>query len=215
MQKNVVLITIVSLAAIFGFLFLVYALSNQSAEKPAQVYQEAAKVQTGDHIKWSPAKKTVLVEYADFQCPGCRSFHPILKQFEKDPEIGKKVTLAFRHFPLSMHKNAVPAARAAEAAGSQGKFWEMADLLFEGQESWADLGNPTDYFVKLAQQLKLDTEKFKTDLNSKEIQAKIDADIASGFRVQVNSTPTFFLQGKKLEVNTFDEFKKLLQDASR
>ena len=160
MQRNVVLTTIISLAAIFGFLFLVYSFSNQSAEKPAQVYQETAKIQTDDHISWSPAKKTVLVEYADHQCPGCKSFHTILQSLEKVPNIGKKITLVFRHFPLSMHKNAVPAARAAEAAGNQGKFWEMSDLLFKNQESWGALGNPTDYFVKLAQQLKLDAGKF-------------------------------------------------------
>lgn len=214
MQKNAVVVTIISVIAVFGFLFLVYFLSNKTSEKPAQVYQETTTTETDDHIKWSYAKKVLLVEYADFQCPGCKSFHSILTQFENDPEIKKNVTFVFRHFPLTIHKNAILAARAAEAAGEQGKFWEMADLLYQGQESWGGLGNPTDHFTKLAQQLKLDTEKFQNDMASKEIQKRIDADIASGYRVQVNSTPTFFLQGKKLEVNTFDEFKKLLQDVS-
>ncbi|OGK17867.1 hypothetical protein A3G67_02895 [Candidatus Roizmanbacteria bacterium RIFCSPLOWO2_12_FULL_40_12] len=168
---------------------------------------------TSDHIKWSPEKKTLLIEYADLQCPACKSFHSVLKQFESDPEIGKKVTFAFRHFPLTMHKNAVPAARAAEAAGRQGKFFEMSGLLYDEQGSWSQLGNPTDYFVNLAKKLKLDVEKFTADMKSPEVQKKIDADTASGYAVQVNSTPTFFLNGKKIEVETIDQFKNLLENA--
>lgn len=217
MQRNAVVVTIVLLVAIFGFLFLVYSLSNQNSQPQSQTFQEAKQVSTSDHVKWSPVKKVILTEYADLQCPACKSFNVVLKQFETqgspDSDISKKVTFVFRHFPLSIHKNAVPAGRAAEAAGKQGKFFEMVDLLYQEQESWSDLGNPADYFVGLSKKLKLDVAKFTTDMNSKETQTKIDADLASGLTGRVNSTPTFFLNGEKVEVETFDQFKKLLRDA--
>ncbi len=215
MQRNAVVVTIISIIAVFGFLFLVYSLSNQSSQQPTEVQKEVVVVAPDDHIKWSPTKKVLLVEYADLQCPGCRTFHSLIKQIEADPSISKKVTFIFRHFPLVMHKNAIPAARAAEAAGEQEKFWEMTDALYDNQDAWAELRDPTDYFVKTAEKLKLDLKKFNEDMKSDKSQARINADVSTGYKVQVNSTPTFFLQGKKVEVETFDEFKKLLQDASK
>ncbi len=219
MQKNTVVITIVSLIAVFGFLFLVYSFSNNSGGAASQVVPEASKLKTDDHIKWSPAKKVLLIEYGDLQCPACGAFHSLLKSFEvqgsPNLNVNKKVTFVFRHFPLPMHPNAIPAARAAEAASKQGKFFEMSDLLYDEQNSWADLKNPIDYFVGLAKKLKLDVEKFKADMSSPDVKKKIDADTLSGNVAQVNSTPTFFLNGKKVEVQTFDQFQKLLRDASK
>lgn len=164
-------------------------------------------------------KKAILVEYGDLQCPACKTFHEILHTFElpnsPDVEISKNITFVYRNFPLEMHKNAVSAARAAEAAGQQGKYFEFTDALYNQQESWAELKDPKDYFIKVAQKLKLNADQFEKDIISLKVQSKIDKDQAQGNKVTVTSTPTFFLDGVKLEVETLDEFKSLLKNASK
>jgi protein-disulfide isomerase len=130
-------------------------------------------------------------------------------------DITKNVTFVFRHFPLfQIHPNAYAGSYAAEAAGKQGKFWEMHDLLYETQVNWASLPNPTDFFVNLAAQLKLDVDKFKADMNSQAVKDKVDADLRSGNAAAVNSTPTFFYNGKKLTIQSFDQLTQILRTGS-
>ncbi len=219
MQKNAIVVTIISLVAIFGFLFAVYSFSNKPGTQSTVKYSEVSKIAKDDHVKWSPRKKAVLVEYGDLQCPACKTFHEILRSFEfpnsPDRDIVNNVTFVYRNFPLDMHKNAVPAARAAEAAGQQGKYFEYVSALYDQQESWAELKNPIEYFVPLAEKFKLNVEQFKNDMASPKTQAKIDKDLAQGNKVTVTSTPTFFLDGVKLEVESLDEFKALLKNASK
>ena len=128
-------------------------------------------------------------------------------------ELGEKVRFIYRHFPLRQHLNSKVAAYAAEAAGKQGQFWQMHDLLFDGQEKWAEEKNPRDIFVEYARSLNLDIEKFKNDLNSKEIRQKVEADLQSGLKAGVNATPTFFLNGVKLQnPASYEEFKNILNE---
>lgn len=138
-----------------------------------------------------------LVEYADFQCPACGAYHPLVKQLQAD--YAGKITFVFRHFPLSIHPNAVPASLAAEAAGAQGKFFEMSDLIFTRQEAWSGSSNPDEIFVTYATELGLDVEKFKTDMASAELKQKIVDSFKGGQKAKVSGTPTFFLNGAKLE----------------
>lgn len=214
-MNNKIFITAISLIFIFGFIFLAYILTN-SPQNPATT-TELKTVQATDHIKWSPDKKNVLVEYSDLQCPACKNFYLYIKgQLEAtqsgEVDITKNVTFVYRHFPLfQAHKNAYAAAYAAEAAGKQNKFFEMESKLFDTQEQWSSNANPKEFFVGLAQELQLDTNTFKTDIDSKEVKDKVDADYLSGQQAGVNSTPTFFLNGEKVVVRSFDEFKKLLQ----
>ena len=121
----------------------------------------------------------------------------------------------YRHFPLrNIHPNADLAARAAEAAGRQGKFWEMHDLIFEHQKEWADQKDARELFVQYAQSLNLDIEQFWVDVDSSEIKDKIDIDSKSGLNFEVNATPTFFLNGEKLQnPRNYEEFKSLIQAA--
>lgn len=202
MNKKIVA-AIFGIFALFGFLFLVYQLINTP---PSGGGADINVATPNDHIAWSPEKKNLLIEYSDLQCPACRAFHFFLKSFEP-----KNVTFIYRHFPLyQIHPNAFAAAYAAEAAGRQGKFFPMLDILFEKQEEWSKLGNAKDYFVKLASELKLDTDKFRSDINSKEVKNKVGDDLAFGEKAGVAATPTFFLNGKKLEIKSWEEFKKLL-----
>lgn len=198
----------------FGVLIAAYFLTNKPQN--SNISYEINKITSFDHPKWSPEKKNILIEYSDFQCPACKNFHQVLKQFEATDspnfEITKKVTFVYRHFPLPQHLNALISASAAEAAGKQGKFWPMADLLFEKQDDWLKSKNINDLFLKYAKELKLDLEKFKKDINSKEIKTKVDNDFTSGEKAGINATPTFFLNGKKLNnFGSFEEFKQLLR----
>ncbi len=213
MNRNTIIITIVSLLAIFGFLGLIYVMTNKPATPT--LYPQINVVKADDHTAWSPAKKNILVEYSDLQCPACRAYHEVIKsQIETDKSITGKITLVYRHFPLNIHQHAKEAAYAAEAAGKQGKFFEYADYLFTNQDQWDNSNNVTQYFLSAAKDLKLDQTKFKTDMNSPEAKKKVDADAASGLSVGVDATPTFFLNGRKLDnIRSFDDFKNELTSA--
>src|SRR3989338_4151412 len=144
MNKNIIIISIVSVLGTFLLLFGVYKLINQPVQTD---FPQTKQIKASDHIKWSSEKKNILVEYSDFQCPACKNAHNILRDIEAsgsaDFEITKKVTFVYRHFPLyQIHNKAYVAAYAAESASKQGKFWEMTDLLFDNQQTWKESNDP-------------------------------------------------------------------------
>lgn len=153
-----------------------------------------------------------LVEYSDFQCPACGAYYPIVKQLNL--ELAGRIKFVYRHFPLTkIHENANLAALSAEAAGKQNKFWEMHDMIFENQNKWSDDKDAKNLFIEYARSLNLDIEKFKIDLDSKEVQEKVTNDYQNGIRLGVNSTPTFFLNSTKLQnPASYEAFKKLLEE---
>lgn len=149
-----------------------------------------------DHVKGNPEAAKTIIEYSDFQCPACAAYSPLVNQVV---DSRNDVKLVYRYFPLSqIHPNAVAASKAAEAAGKQDKFWEMHDLLFDKQSDWESLGNPKDKFVEYASELGLDTDKFKVDLGSNEVESKVFADLGQANQMKLNSTPTFFINGEKV-----------------
>ena len=163
----------------------------------------AASVDSGniaDQVKGNKDSKVLLIEYGDFQCPGCGSAYPNMKTLMD--EYGDRVALVFRNFPLtSIHPNAKVAAAAAESAGLQGKFWEMHDMLYENQDAWSNLNTSErlEAFVTFAGRLSLDTTKFTEDLTNPDVVKKVNFDLAVGKQNGVASTPTFFLNGKTLD----------------
>lgn len=165
-----------------------------------------------DRAKGNEAVQITLIEYTDFQCSYCQYFHRITKKLAE--ELGDDLKLTFRHFVSRDHANAALAAKAAEAAGLQGKFWEMNDMLFENQVGWAKMekGMAETAFIQYADWLNLDVEQFRRDLNSRIVGDKILSDIESGHRLGVTDTPTFFLNGKKIaEIpRTYEAFKNLI-----
>lgn len=156
------------------------------------------------------SSKVTLIEYSDFQCPACASYHPVIKQIEKD---FPTLNVVYRHFPLPQHANARLAAQVAEAAGAQGKFWEIHDLLFENQSIWSEEKNPAGVFEAYAKKLDLDLDKFRTDANAQAGKTKIDADVQSVDK-EITGTPTFFINNKKIEnPRNYDEFRSVIEKA--
>ena len=149
-----------------------------------------------------------LVEFSDFQCPACRAFMPVVDGLvTKYPD---KLLFVYRHFPLVKHEYAKPAAMAAEAAGEQGKFWEMAKLLFENQDRFS-----TAPLTSLADELKLDRKKFDAGLNSQDIKAKVDRDETAAIQLKLPGTPSFFLNGVRLTVASPGELKTVVEESIR
>lgn len=205
--KNII-IGLGSILGLFLVLFFAYKLTNTPPIDDKAI-EAALKIKPTDHVKWNAKSQNVLVEYSDFQCPSCRSFYNFIKEVEKTAT--PNAAFVFRNFPLAqIHPNAYVAAYAAEAAAIQGKFWEMEGALYEKQTEWSGLVNPRDYFLKLAIDLKLDVDKFESDLDSSAVTTKVQADLTEGEAIGVNSTPSLYLNGKKVQVNTFEEFKELL-----
>lgn len=140
----------------------------------------------------------VVVEFSDFQCPACAAVHTPLKQILAKFE--GKITFVHRHFPLtSIHKNAVSASRAAEAAHNQGKFFEYGDVLFAKQGEWASLEDPSEKYIAYAKELSLDEAKFVADYQSQEVADRVSVDMLYANRHALSGTPTFFVNGAKVE----------------
>ncbi len=156
--------------------------------------------------KGPDAAPVKVVEWSDFECPFCRRVGPTLAQIEE--EYGDKVQIAFKHMPLSMHRRARPAHAAAEAAGNQGKFWEMHDLIFGDQRGMSEAK-----YVEYATQLGLDVDKFKKDVASAQVEARISSDMAEAAKLGVTGTPAFFVNGRYLSgAQPFARFKALIDE---
>jgi protein-disulfide isomerase len=195
--------SILSIFALFG----VYSLTT-TPSKPAPALD--LKVTSKDWITGTPSSKKVVVEYSDFQCPACKAYEPMVEQLIA--KHSKDIAFVYRHFPLPQHKNSTKGALAAEAAGVQGKFWEMHNMLFENQDSWAEKSNPQDEYVSYAKKLKLNIDQFTKDMDSDVLKKKIDMQSQSGEQVGVNSTPSFFVNGIKLETpRTLSDFEDALK----
>jgi len=139
----------------------------------------------------------MIEEFGDFECPPCGILHPILKEIEK--EYGEKLVVVFRHNPLpQIHKHAYDAARAAEAAGMQGKFWEMHDKLYEKQNEWNVAPDPRALFTGYAKDLGIDADRFARDMTAEIVTARVTLDMRRGRSLGVTGTPTLFVEGRQL-----------------
>lgn len=153
-----------------------------------------AQISAFDRTRGSENAKVTVIEYSDFECPACAAAAPIMKDLLAG--YGDDVRFVYRHFPLPSHKNSEAAAYAAEAAGEQGKFFEMHDALFEKQDEWRAEGDPVGKFKEYALSLGLDVDKFSEDVKSGKIRAKVSDDKAGAYAARVNATPTFFVNGR-------------------
>lgn len=189
--------TILGLAVIG---FFTWALMTPPIQAPATVESKAIDlgITSTDWKRGSTSDKVVFVEYGDFQCPACGAYEPLVEQAQA--EFGTQVQFIFRHFPLTqLHQNALLAAKASEAAGKQGKFWEMHDLLYKNQSAWSESDTAESIFAGYAVTLGLDKVLFEKDITDVAIAKKIQDSYNTGDKFGVSGTPTFFINGKKLD----------------
>ena len=190
MSKEAKILTAVLVIVVAGMIAL-FAIANKNAGAPA-VGDKTKITRPNSHSEGTGSIQ--LVEFGDYECPACGAAYPNVKQLMKDYD--GKVTLYFRNFPLTnIHPNATIGAEAAEAAGDQGKYWEMHDMLYDNQKDWSVATDPTSKLIGYAQQLKLDTTKFQNALTNKEFQSVIDQDTADGTALGIQGTPTFYFNG--------------------
>jgi protein-disulfide isomerase len=168
-------------------------MSRESAE--TETAAPGTPAPGGGRFKGPADAPVTLTEFGDYQCPACRSYHPIIDELMR--RYPTQLKLQFHHFPLvQIHANAMLAAQAAEAAGDQGKFWEMHDQLFLQQHVWASSTNARAFFVSLAGQLGLNASQFSQSLDSTQTRDRILADVAKGRDANIPGTPTFFMNGQ-------------------
>lgn len=176
---------------------LLFALSRGGGGGLVPV-MESAKVHPLDYVKGNASSTVVIMEYSDFQCPACRAYLPLTRQVTQ--EYGDKIAFVYRSFPLtSIHFNSELAARAAEAARKQGKFWEMHDILFEKQLEWEKESDVMKYFESYATLIGISVDRFRIDFNSDEVKNFVRAEMAFGRKIGINGTPTFYINGKKID----------------
>lgn len=198
------LITLVLL--ISGVFFL-----NQSEQKSSLPIDKAILVRSDSYKTGTGSEKVTIVEFADFQCPGCKAAHEPINKIATDYK--GQVNVVYRNFPLAMHPHARDMAYFAEAAGQQGKFWEAYSKIFSMQDSWSSLSDIDPTIEKYSTELGLDYQKIKEVMSAEPTKNKIQRDYDDGIATGVNGTPTIFIDGEKLEVfPTYEILKQKVQE---
>jgi protein-disulfide isomerase len=168
-----------------------------------RAHRQPAVALTGDpgaepaHSRGDVTAPAVLEEFGDFQCPPCGSLAPEIDKLEKD--YGRKLRVVFREYPLVMHKHAEAAARAVEAAALQARFWEMHHMLYETQAVWSAPADAQPLFDGYAAKLGLDVARFKADMKSDKVTARLAADKRRAASLKVDSTPTLFVNNQRIQ----------------
>jgi protein-disulfide isomerase len=223
-MKKIITVVIVVLVALGLGYFLLKISPQQEAEtdsgynaaisipqNPQQIQVPPAFDPTTDHYMGDPKAKNIFIEYGDLECPYCAEYSSMLSQVStKFPD----TVFVFRYFPLvQIHQNTVEAALAAEAAGAQGKFWQMHDLMFQKQSDWESLADPLDTFTQYAQQVGVSNiDQFKSDVTSKKYLAAIQKDSDEAYELNLQGTPSYFFNGHPLQLA--QDINGLLQEAT-
>ncbi len=207
-NKILIGIVIVTLGLLFGG---AYYLTVSAPPVATDTVDMKKALSSSAYHKGDANAKVKIVEFADFQCPACGASEPIVQKVLKDYE--GKVYYEYHHFPLQQHRWGQPAAEAAEAAGEQGKFWEYHDALYAKQNDWSDKGDAVAIFKQYAKDLQLDEKKFNESLDSGKFRDKVLDSIKRGNELAVDSTPTFFVNGKRVVGGlTYDGWKSMLDE---
>ncbi len=201
-------------ALLLGGLYFVATMTQPGGQVDVPDGVEAAEteIEEEDIVRGNTDANVVLTKYSDFQCPACRSAYPIVKAAVD--ELEDEVAFVYRHFPLPQFQHNRVAAAASEAAARQGAFWEMHDMIFDGQDQWSRSADSHSIFIQYAEDLDLDIEQFVADMDDEDIHRKIERDRVTAEQKGVRATPTFTINGERIEnPGSYDNFISVLEDA--
>lgn len=200
-----ILFWIIGLLAVGLVIWGVSSAVSSSKNQPTD--SEILKITSNDIATGSATTKANLIEYADFECPACATYSRYIELL-KD-EFPNDLRVAYRFFPLPQHK--LISSQVAYAAYKQGKFWEMYLLLYDNQRTWVNSSGPEAIFDDYAKKLNLNLDKFRNDRDSDSTKKFINDQLDQGIKLGVNATPTFYLNGNKIEPAGYEEFKSLIE----
>jgi protein-disulfide isomerase len=179
---------------------------SKVSAKPVALTKPTEKQEKQDtslgHVRGNPRASVTLEEFGDYQCPPCGKLALPIKALEH--QYGDRLCMVFHHFPLVVHAHAREAAQAAEAAGRQGKFWEMHDQLYLQQSVWSVSADPRANFARYATELGLNAEQFTKDMDSETVKERIEADISEAKKLGVDATPTIFINNQAVPMSKGD-----------
>lgn len=222
MKKTITIV--IAVLVVLGLAYYLFKISPQQTattsagynslitETPTtQITQPPAFDPTSDDYTGSATAKNVFIEYGDVQCPACAAYESIVTQI---PTTFPDTVLVFRYFPLiQIHQNSVEGALANEAAGAQGKYWEMHDMLFEKQPDWESVADPLSLFVQYAQAVGVpNITQFQSDVTSHKYLDKIQTDATQAANLNLQGTPTFFFNGHQIQN---EDLNGMLQEAQQ
>jgi protein-disulfide isomerase len=205
---------------IIGLIIVVFFIAKSDfknreiKEEPVSVNQASVlEVKENDWVSGVSTAKVTLVEYLDFECEACGAYYPIVTQLKEEYKDDMRVVI--RYFPLPGHKNSRTAAHAVEAAGKQGKFWEMYSILFTKQSEWGEQQvTNQDQFEKYAIEAGVNIDQWRIDVKSDEVKKRVEDSYKEAMSLNLQGTPSFFLNGKKVESpKGYESFKLLIEKA--
>jgi protein-disulfide isomerase len=190
-----VIIAAVLITAIIAGAFLFRARRTPPGLRVAITNEKGAQP---PHVRGDAGAPVTLEEFGDFECVPCFILWPSLRNLEKD--YGEKLAVIFRNNPMPQHGKAPDGARAAEAAGLQGKFWEMHDMLYLQRADWLKAADPKTAFAEFARRLDLDVERFSRDLGGQEVAKRVAADKARATALGLDRTPVVYINGERVQL---------------
>jgi protein-disulfide isomerase len=198
MKRYLPFVIVVGVALVtLGSGVMLYRAKRPQLKNIPESQRVSARSDTSAHVRGNPGAPVTLEEFADFQCPPCGQFAPFAEELLR--EYDSRLRIVFRNFPLPAHEHAREAATAAEAAGFQGKFWEMHDTLYREQSAWSKAPNVRELFESYAGILGLDMDQFKKDMDSDKARERVDSDHGLGNSLGVKVTPTLFINNRPVE----------------
>lgn len=189
------IIVAVLVAAVIAGVFLFQARRTNPGLQIATTTKPGARP---PHVRGDPSAPVTLEEFGDFECVPCFILWPALRNLEKD--YGERLAVIFRQNPMPQHTHAVDGARAAEAAGLQGKFWEMHDVLYLQRGKWTKASDPRSEFSEFARQMQIDVERFNRDFNGEEVVKRLRDDHERAVALGLDRTPVIFINGRLAEL---------------
>ncbi|MGH3689184.1 MAG: DsbA family protein [Microbacterium sp.] len=214
-MKNSVKATLIAIAVAVVLLIagIVFAITQQQPAAPSESGEPQQTVRTDSHVLDDGGEGAVtLVEFLDFECEACGAFYPVVEDLRE--KYDGEITYVVRYFPLPGHINSSQAALAAEAAGQQDRFEDMYKRLFETQAQWGEQQEETpEVFRALAEELGLDMAAYDAAIADPATAQRVQSDKTDGEKLGVNSTPTFFIDGEKVELQAWDDLEKAIEKA--